>query len=219
MPVTTSSHDQGRLTIPLSGESLTGKDGMLCRIKRSPMLKHSNRGIRGEKTVGGNVDTIGRICLFYKHYNNIVTMFYFIKITTVLYCLFYQDYNSTISTVWLFYLHYNSTVKYCLFIKITIQFNNEYIASWIISTTHVLAINIRSLFSFISSRPHFGPGVDSASKRNGFSFRVCACACVCVGGLKTADVPVAYNFCEPQLHGALMACPGLYWVSFTLYIK
>lgn len=76
--------------------------------------------------MGGHVHTIGLfgiICLFYKYYNIIVNSVYCIKITTVLYCLFYRDYNRTISNVCLFYHYYNCTVKYCLFSSSRLEYS------------------------------------------------------------------------------------------------
>ena len=68
-----------------------------------------------------------------------------------------------------------------------------------------------------SFRPHYGPGVDSASDRNEYrEYFLEGKGGRCVG-LKTLPLSCAdcLEIWEPQTLGNFRACPGLYWDCFA----
>ena len=124
------SHDQRCLTIPVPDSAKTYNSNswrrwslMLNWEVSSVVAQQRNSGGRIVKATSTQLGVSSIISLFYKGYNIIVNSVYCIKITTVPYCLFYRDYNSTISTVCLFYHYYNCTVKYCLFISSRLEYS------------------------------------------------------------------------------------------------
>jgi len=60
-------------------------------------------------------------------------------------------------------------------------------------------------------RPHYGPGVGSASNRNGYQKYLLGVKAAGAFGLKSYHlyVSIVHKFLEPQSPGALMTCPGL----------